>query len=163
MFISRVLAFLALQLSAEVALAEDQGYRDDSECSSPNGNGGYDCYTCPGEPMTCNNGCNAVYEREVSNTCPQSGAMIKYNCMCPGSPATKTALIIISIVVCCCIFLVLIWGVQPDREAAVAVHPERGVAGAIKAQEVQPAASTDGLPRPYSPASVRHPSTFSDG
>merc|ERR1719324_304667 len=112
--------------------------------------------------MTCHSGCKAVYEREVSNMCPHSGAMIKYNCECPGFPSTKTAVIIISIVVCCCIFLVLIWevlfnklirlvdqlffGVQTERAAAEAVHPEQAVEATVigKAQEeVQPAAATD--------------------
>jgi len=159
---SRVLAFLALELSTDVALAEVKWYRDNSKCSSPNGDGGYDCYTCPGEPMTCHSGCKAVYERRVSSyksgariKCPGSQlarSRIKYNCECPGSSASKTALMILSIVVILLIVLCLI-PLHPERAVAVST---RAVA-AVQPHRVQPAAAITVTVQPQRTISVQVP------
>jgi len=153
---SRVLAFLALELSTDVALAEVKWYRDNSKCSSPNGDGGYDCYTCPGEPMTCHSRCKAVYERRVSTyksgariKCPGSQlarSRIKYNCECQDSSASKTALMILSIVVILLIVLCLI-----------PLHPERAFPFSVQPQRVQPAAAVAVTVQPQRTISVQVP------
>ena len=58
------------------------GDEDDAQCQSPDGNGGRDCFTCPGEAQVCSAGYEPVYQSEGEPQPPTTcRPLSKYTCV----------------------------------------------------------------------------------